>query len=206
MVLQPVTDHGITLPSRFGPLVLLWREGATGPRVVRILLSRPGDPAPQRCARECPRWLPAKGRAPARVAHLGRRLQAFLEGEDLAFALEEVALELCPPFQRRVLRAEHAIARGWVSSYGLIARRIGSPRAARAVGTALARNPFPLVVPCHRAIRSDGRLGDYQGGQAMKRALLEREGIRVGPDGRVRGARIRYAGRRDARDLGSAVD
>jgi methylated-DNA-[protein]-cysteine S-methyltransferase len=60
------------------------------------------------------------------------------------------------------------------------------------VGNALARNPFPLIVPCHRAIRSDGRLGGYQGGPAMKRALLEFEGVAAAADGRVLSPRMFY--------------
>lgn len=91
--------------------------------------------------------------------------------------MEMVALELCGEFQRRVLLAEYGIPRGWVSTYGRIARHIGSPGAARAVGTALAENPFPIIIPCHRAVRADGTLGGYQGGKEMKRALLEMEGV-----------------------------
>ena len=68
-------------------------------------------------------------------------------------------------FQESVLRAEATeIPRGRVSTYKLIAEHVGTHNGARAVGTALARNPFPLIVPCHRAIRSDRRLGGYQGG------------------------------------------
>jgi methylated-DNA-[protein]-cysteine S-methyltransferase len=105
------------------------------------------------------------------------QIEAFLNGEDIRFSLDLVRLDLCSAFQRQVLRAEHAIPRGKVSTYNLIARRLGNPRGARAVGTALATNPFPLVIPCHRAIRSDGGLGGYQGGVRMKRALLEMEGV-----------------------------
>jgi methylated-DNA-[protein]-cysteine S-methyltransferase len=72
-----------------------------------------------------------------------------------------------------------------VSTYQRIAQYLGNPRGARAVGTALATNPFPIIIPCHRAIRSDGTLGGYQGGLPMKRVLLEMEGIRVDERGRV---------------------
>ena len=96
-----------------------------------------------------------------------------------------------------MLEAEHGIPRGRVSSYGLIAARIGSPGGARAVGRALATNPFPIVVPCHRAIRSDGRLGGFQGGAGMKRALLEQEGIAVSPEGRVVRPPWHYRNRRN---------
>jgi methylated-DNA-[protein]-cysteine S-methyltransferase len=72
-----------------------------------------------------------------------------------------------------------------VSTYRRIAGHLGVPGGARAVGNALATNPFPIVIPCHRAIRSDGTLGGYQGGLVMKRALLEQEGVDIDERGRV---------------------
>jgi methylated-DNA-[protein]-cysteine S-methyltransferase len=117
---------------------------------------------------------------------------AFLEGEAVAFALESVRLDLCTTFQQKVLRAEHAIPRGCVSTYGRIAAHLGNPRGARAVGTALATNPFPIIIPCHRAIRTDRTLGGYQGGQGMKRALLEMEGIEFDDAGRVTARMMSY--------------
>ncbi|MCK7468651.1 MAG: MGMT family protein [Desulfosudis oleivorans] len=69
----------------------------------------------------------------------------------------------------------------------------GSRSAVRAVGQALATNPFPIIVPCHRAVRSSGELGGYQGGPAMKRALLEREGVAFDAAGRVVVPRFHYS-------------
>lgn len=84
-------------------------------------------------------------------------------------------LDLCSSFQQKVLRAVSAIPYGEVRSYRFIAKQVGRPRAYRAVGRALANNPFPLIIPCHRVIRSDGKLGGYQGGLKMKKALLRKE-------------------------------
>ena len=85
------------------------------------------------------------------------------------------------PFQRQVLNALKEIPRGDVRSYGWLARRLGHPRASRAVGNALAWNPFPFIIPCHRVIRADGRLGQYSGGgDNMKARLLAYEGVSVG--------------------------
>ena len=70
-------------------------------------------------------------------------------------------------------------------TYGGLAARMGVPGGARAVGNAMAGNPFPLVVPCHRVIRGDGSLGGFGGGLKMKRALLEMEGVRFDSRGRV---------------------
>ncbi len=86
-----------------------------------------------------------------------------------------------PPFQRRVLQETARIPYGTVRSYGDVADLIGAPRAQRAVGTALARNPVPLLVPCHRVVRGDGTLGNYgMGGTERKRALLAAEGYTLG--------------------------
>jgi O-6-methylguanine DNA methyltransferase len=87
------------------------------------------------------------------------------------------------------------IPRGEVRPYGWIAAEIGRPRAVRAVGTALAHNPVPLVVPCHRVVRSDGSIGQYSlGGPAAKRTVLAAEGL--DPDELEAGARagLRYLG------------
>ena len=83
-----------------------------------------------------------------------------------------------PAFQRRVLEACAAIPRGSVASYGELAEAIGAPRAARAVGTALARNPIPLLIPCHRVVRAGGMIGNYGlGGAAVKTRLLQAENV-----------------------------
>lgn len=83
-------------------------------------------------------------------------------------------------FQRKVLQATSRIPAGAVRPYAWVARAIGAPKAVRAVGTALARNPVPFVVPCHRVVRSDGRAGNYGiGGERTKRALLRSEGARL---------------------------
>ncbi len=109
----------------------------------------------------------------------------YFDGQDVTFSLDDFDIALCPPFQKSVLLAEYGIPRGYVSTYGRIARHIGSPGACRAVGTALAANPFPVVIPCHRAVRSDGRIGGYQGGVEMKLELLRMEGVSIDRRGRV---------------------
>jgi methylated-DNA-[protein]-cysteine S-methyltransferase len=177
------------LPSAFGTLGIVWQKTEKGPKVYRILLPSEltavedliqmtfADAKPQSC--------------PA-ITALGERIQGFLEGEAVDFELDLIALERCSEFQREVLLAEHKIPRGWVSTYGRIAQHLGVPDAARAVGSALARNPFPIIIPCHRAVRSDGSLGGFQGGPEMKRALLELEGIEFSQSGRVVMSRTYY--------------
>jgi methylated-DNA-[protein]-cysteine S-methyltransferase len=123
------------------------------------LTERVGAP-PQRDA-TAPNWL-----ADALLSQLDGR------GE-----YEHYDLSPLTEFQQRVLQATAAIPRGQVRTYGQIAAAIGAPGAARAVGTALARNPVPILIPCHRVIRAGGKLGNYgAGGESMKRRLLDHEG------------------------------
>ncbi|MGB5433782.1 MAG: methylated-DNA--[protein]-cysteine S-methyltransferase [Acidimicrobiia bacterium] len=98
-------------------------------------------------------------------------------------------------FQRRVLEKCAEIPPGEIRPYGWIAREIGNPSAVRAVGTALGRNPVPVLIPCHRVVRTDGQIGNYAYGSPMKRKLLEHEGL--DPDA------IETAARRGVRLVGS---
>lgn len=99
------------------------------------------------------------------------------------------------PFQRRVLRKVCEIPSGEVRSYQWVAKEIGSRRAVRAVGTALARNPIPFLIPCHRVVRTDGRIGQYSsGGPSMKAKVLAFEGIDLDGLARLAARRIRLIG------------
>lgn len=164
-----------------GQVRLIWVCSRSGPRVRRILL--PGDPRVDAAMIEAMPSIeePRDGEILALIAGI----QSLLLGKDARFDIGLLDLDRCPPFQRRVLLTEYGIPRGYVSTYGRIARHLGNSSAFRAVGSALAKNPFPLVIPCHRALRSDGRLGGFQGGLAMKRRLLEMEGVRFRGDGRA---------------------
>ena len=173
----------VLVPSTFGTVGLLWQKDTENDaRVQRVLLPRDNEPAEATIHRS---FAGAQALSCPQMAELGQRLASFLQGEDVAFPLDLVALDRCPRFQQGVLRAEHRIPRGRVSTYGRIVRHIGSPGAARAVGNALANNPFPLLIPCHRAVRANGELGGYRGGLKMKQALLQMEGVEVTPVGKV---------------------
>ncbi|MCD4700660.1 MAG: MGMT family protein [Candidatus Aegiribacteria sp.] len=119
------------------------------------------------------------------IRRIADEIDVMLSGGIPKFNIRILDFSVCSVFQRKVLMEERNISRGEVRSYGWLADRIGKPGTARAVGNALASNPFPLVIPCHRAVRSDGRIGGFQGGPAMKRDLLEMEGIFFNPSGRV---------------------
>jgi len=84
--------------------------------------------------------------------------------------------------QDKVLKIVRQIPVGKVATYAQIARALGRPRAARAVGNALHNNPYPIIVPCHRVVRSDGGLGGYAAGTEKKKQLLLKEGVRTKKD------------------------
>jgi methylated-DNA-[protein]-cysteine S-methyltransferase len=112
-------------------------------------------------------------------------LEAFLDGGASAFDGLALDLGAAPDWDRRVLDAVRRIPWGAVTSYGRLARLIGAPGAARAVGGAVGRNPIGLAIPCHRIIAGDGSIGGYGGGWwggrerllEIKRELLAREGV-----------------------------
>jgi O-6-methylguanine DNA methyltransferase len=133
--------------------------------------------------------LPA-GRLPERL--LGAIDRALHDGRPGSLDLD---LRSLSPFRRAVLRKAAEIPRSEVRSYGWVAREVGSPGAVRAVGSALAANPVPLVVPCHRVVRSDGRFGNYSlGSPANKRRLLEAEGIDTTAHEALAARGIRFVG------------
>ena len=110
--------------------------------------------------------------APIEIA---RELREYTEGRRRQFTLP-LDWSSIRPFQREVLRTADSIKYGETRTYAWIAREIGKPRAARAVGRALATNPIPIILPCHRVLGSDGGLRGYGGGLPLKRRLLELEG------------------------------
>ena len=179
----------IIKPTPFGTVCVVWSISSKFPRIVHVLLSRPGLSAENQASELYP---DSRKYSCAEIDTLAVSIKAYLEGEDIEFSLNIADLSLCPPFQQSVLRAQYAIPRGSVSSYGLVAAHVGVPGGARAVGNALAGNPFPLIVPCHRAIRSDLHLGGFQSGTEMKRTLLEKEGIIFDEAGRVICKRLHY--------------
>jgi O-6-methylguanine DNA methyltransferase len=97
-------------------------------------------------------------------------------------------------FERAVLTAALRIPRGEVRSYAWVAAAIGKPGAVRAVGSALGRNPVPVVIPCHRVVRTDGRIGDYVWGAPLKRTLLGKEGLDVDEVERLGAAGVVFTG------------
>jgi O-6-methylguanine DNA methyltransferase len=135
-------------------------------------------PKPEREAALRPlldRWGDDAQRDDVALSDLGEKLRRYFNGGAVSFD-EPLDLSGATDFQWRVWEVTRRIPRGETMTYGEIAREVGSPGAARAVGQAMARNPWPVVVPCHRVVGHDGRLTGFGGGLAMKRRMLEMEG------------------------------
>jgi methylated-DNA-[protein]-cysteine S-methyltransferase len=157
-----------TVDSPLGTLLL----AATERGVVRVAFASEGHDAvlESLATRLSPRIL----RAPARLDAAASELDEYFVGRRTSFDLP-LDLSLSTGFRRGVLEHLRAIGYGRTETYAQVAVAAGSPRAVRAVGSACATNPLPVIVPCHRVLRSDGSLGGYLGGLDAKRALLSLE-------------------------------
>ncbi|HTZ12859.1 MAG TPA: methylated-DNA--[protein]-cysteine S-methyltransferase [Mycobacterium sp.] len=160
-----------TLDSPVGALLI----AATPAGLVRVAFSSEGHDAVLQSLSD---------RISSRLLHAPHRLDAVARQLDEYFSGRRHTFDVPLDFQlshgfRRVVLGHLAVDVGYgtTASYATLARLSGSPKAVRAVGTTCATNPIPVVVPCHRVVRSDGSLGGYRGGPAAKRALLDLEGV-----------------------------
>lgn len=161
-----VVDGWLRVPGPLGEVYAV-----VGPRGVRLLRPAAYAGAPATFLED----YRARYARPVRpAARPPRGLLPALRGTGPGPALD---LDALTPFAREVLAVTARIPAGQTRPYGWVAREAGHPRAVRAVGTVLARNPVPLLVPCHRVVRGDGDVGQYLSGRADKVALLEREGV-----------------------------
>ena len=116
------------------------------------------------------------GRQVADFGGFKKKLRDYFAGKRTVFD-EALDLTAATPFRRKVWLATQGIPYGEGQSYAWVADRLGNPKACRAVGQALGKNPLPIIVPCHRVLTSDGALGGFSGGLETKRRLLRLEGI-----------------------------
>lgn len=157
-----------TIDSPVGTLLL----AATEAGLVRVAFASEGhDQVLEKLAGTVsPRIL----RAPSRLDRVARELEEYFQGVRSSFDVT-VDFRLSRGFRREVLTRLPEITYGHTASYGTVAQLVGNPRAVRAVGSACATNPIPVVVPCHRVILSSGAMGRYAGGEVAKRTLLDLE-------------------------------
>lgn len=174
-----MTTPGLTLfATPIGRCGVAW--GARG----LVGLQLPADDARATRARMRERFPDAKETAPPRaVADVIAAIGRLLRGEAVDLAAVRLDMDGVPAFHRRVYEAARAIAPGTTVSYGELAAKVGAPGAARAVGQAMGRNPFPIVVPCHRVLAAGGKTGGFTatGGVATKLRMLQLEGRPVPP-------------------------
>jgi O-6-methylguanine DNA methyltransferase len=164
---------------------------------VYVAWNRRGVSAAMRAAsaEEFEAWFRKEVKRPLVVSEppsdLGGKIQDELSGKRrMRFDLRGLTA-----FEQAVLQKTRRIPRGEVRPYGWVAREIGHPAAVRAVGTALANNPIPYFIPCHRVVRTDGQIGNYGGGgPEAKRAILTMEGVRLGRLQEMAKAGFRYQG------------
>ena len=160
-------ESGVTFETELGRCAVRWSDAG----ITRVLLpQRTLDPLPA---------LDTASEVPSFIRHAVEGITAVMAGEprDLSdVPLDERGIE---PFNRTVYAATRTIPPGTTRTYGEIARAIGKPDGARDVGAALSRNPFPIVVPCHRVVAANGALTGFSapGGLATKRRMLELEGV-----------------------------
>ncbi|MDO9262546.1 MAG: methylated-DNA--[protein]-cysteine S-methyltransferase [Desulfosalsimonadaceae bacterium] len=156
--------------TQVGRLTLVYEDAPL--LVKRILLpgeeKNPSDGAPSLADEGCP--------APAA---LSRMVIDHLNGVQIQPPWDILSREGITPLQQAVYVQTAAIPYGSLASYREIAERIGRPKACRFVGSALAKNPFPILIPCHRVIRSDNKLGGFGGGLALKQLLIDFEARRA---------------------------
>lgn len=122
-----------------------------------------------------------KSPPPVWLRKIIRKIRLHLEGTAQNFSDVNLNFQSLPPFYRRTLTGARLIPAGQTLTYGALAKKIGAPKAARAVGQALAKNPFPILIPCHRILAAGGRLGGFSadGGIRIKTKLLAIEGVCV---------------------------
>lgn len=182
-----LADQYARVDSPIGALVVAWN--GRGVSLVDAESDDDAFEARHRATTGRPAYRAEGGVPPRLAAAIARRL----DGDRRARI--DLDLRGHTEFERDVWRKALEIPRGEVRPYGWIAAEIGRPRAVRAVGTALGHNPVPLIVPCHRVVRTDGTIGQYSlGGPANKRTILRSEGL--DPDGleRLAASGIRYFG------------
>jgi len=171
-----------SIPSPFGDVGVVWIQRDTAPSVVRIFLPGKGDTIARVICREYPRAVKRSNRI---LGEMCNQIKEYMEGSIVKFSLELLDMGQCYNFQKNVLLKLRRIPRGKVVSYGQLAGETGAPGAARATGTALSGNPFPIILPCHRVVKSTGHPGHFGGGQELKEALLRIEGVEVSAGGKI---------------------
>lgn len=186
-----LTDEYVRIDGPIGPLFV-----AYGKRGISLVerVAQAGDESDFEAQFRATFGRPVR-RAERAPELITRIIDARVWGRGAKSAKPTFELDQLPDFERQVLLKVLEIPRGEVRPYAWVAAELGRPLAVRAVGNAVARNPIPFVIPCHRVVRSDGRIGNYgAGGPTAKRAVLEAEGVDVEELERLPNRGVRFIG------------
>lgn len=159
-------------------IVIIWSNNPF--KIEEIILSNPEKTATEITNEKYPTAISKK--APKKLKKIIKELNKYFKEENAHFSLDYLNLDKLTDFQRKVLIAEFNTKKGTVNSYGQLAKAIDNPKAYRAVGSALSKNPFPIIIPCHRTVKSDRTIGGFGGvksGLESKKILLELDGVMV---------------------------
>jgi len=169
----PTVEHYTLFETPIGPCGIAWSEVG----VTRFQLPEADRGATEH--RLLIHQLRLSDTPPATVTHAISEVQRYLNGDQVDFTPIRLDLTGVSPFYRQVYEAARAVGWGQTTTYGVLARRVGAPGAARAVGQAMSRNPITLIIPCHRVLASGNRVGGFSafGGTFAKEHLLALEGV-----------------------------
>ncbi len=159
-------------PSPIGEITIIWRKKPKF-QIEEIILSRPDKRQEDK--------LPINKKS-KQLNNVLKELDNYFHEKDARFSLEYLNLEKFTPFQRKVLETEFKTKKGTINTYKDLAKAAGSPKAYRSVGTALSKNPYPIIIPCHRTVKSDRTIGGFGGvaeGLESKKILLELDGLMI---------------------------
>ncbi|MDO5850709.1 MAG: methylated-DNA--[protein]-cysteine S-methyltransferase [Methanobacteriaceae archaeon] len=164
--------------SPIDEIVIIWTNNPF--KIEEIILSNPNKTAEKIANEKYPNARLKK--APKKLKKIIKELNKYFNEKDAHFSLDYLNLDKLTDFQRKVLIAEFNTEKGTVNSYKQLAKAVDNPKAYRAVGSALSKNPFPIIIPCHRTVKSDRTIGGFGGvksGLESKKTLLELDGVMV---------------------------
>lgn len=173
------THIQILSDTPIGDIAIIWSDNEKF-LIEEIILSNPDKTSIEIANEKYPNS--TKTNTPKKLKRIIKELKKYFNEKEAYFSLDYLNMDKLTEFQREVLTAQFNTKKGTINSYASLAKAVNRPKAYRAVGSALARNPFPIIIPCHRTIKSDrtiGGFGGYKTGLNSKQILLEIEGIEV---------------------------
>ena len=165
--------------SPIGEMTIVWKDEPKF-TIEEIFISTPKEKSSAMALEKYEQNEKLKDKKSRELSKFLKELDNYLNEKDYEFSLKYLNLDKLSPFQRKVLVEQFKTRKGTVNSYKHLAKRIGNSKSYRAVGNALSKNPYPIVIPCHRTVKSDRTLGGYAGlkeGIETKKTLLEIEGL-----------------------------